>query len=204
MENKLKEILTSATQLFRKYGIKSITMDDVSRHMCLSKKTLYQYVSNKNDLVEKAVELMAAQNAFNCEEDMQSFNAIEKHVRHYEKITTFLSELNPSFEYDLQKYYQKQWYKLMETRRSVLFEKMKSDIIQGIEEGFFRNNFDVEKVVLFNLIRIEGLKETDVLPQFNYKLIDVVQEFFNYHIYAISTPKGIEEYNKLMEKHKLK
>jgi AcrR family transcriptional regulator len=179
-------------------------MDDVSRHMCLSKKTLYQYVSNKNDLVEKAVELMAAQNAFNCEEDMQSFNAIEKHVRHYEKITTFLSELNPSFEYDLQKYYQKQWYKLMETRRSVLFEKMKSDIIQGIEEGFFRNNFDVEKVVLFNLIRIEGLKETDVLPQFNYKLIDVVQEFFNYHIYAISTPKGIEEYHKLMEKHKLK
>jgi AcrR family transcriptional regulator len=39
-------------QLFKKYGIKSITMDDIARELGMSKKTLYQLVSEKNELVD--------------------------------------------------------------------------------------------------------------------------------------------------------
>ena len=46
-------ILESATELFYRFGIKSITMDDVAKHLSMSKKTLYQYFRDKNEMVMK-------------------------------------------------------------------------------------------------------------------------------------------------------
>ena len=56
MNEELKNILIKVRELYMKYGIKSITMDDVAREMSISKKTLYQYITDKDDLVGKFVD----------------------------------------------------------------------------------------------------------------------------------------------------
>ncbi|MEM1220215.1 MAG: helix-turn-helix domain-containing protein, partial [Bacteroidota bacterium] len=46
-----RDILSRSKRLFLRYGIRSVTMDDISKEMGISKKTLYQYVDNKADLI---------------------------------------------------------------------------------------------------------------------------------------------------------
>ena len=50
-----EKIFSKAEELFMQYGIKSITMDDVAKALGMSKKTLYQYVKDKNDLVNQTI-----------------------------------------------------------------------------------------------------------------------------------------------------
>ena len=79
MNSELENILEKVAALYMKYGVKSITMDDVARELGISKKTLYQYVENKNELVEKVVDYVL--NKKDCEFKMISekeMNAIEK------------------------------------------------------------------------------------------------------------------------------
>jgi AcrR family transcriptional regulator len=42
-----QQLLTGTVHLFMRFGIKSMTMDDISRQLGVSKKTLYLYVSDK-------------------------------------------------------------------------------------------------------------------------------------------------------------
>ncbi|MBZ0243218.1 MAG: TetR/AcrR family transcriptional regulator, partial [Bacteroidales bacterium] len=61
MDSKEKEIIARAAEIFSRYGIKSITMDELARQMSVSKKTLYQYFTDKNELVEKVLDSIMAQ-----------------------------------------------------------------------------------------------------------------------------------------------
>ncbi|MDP4588692.1 MAG: TetR/AcrR family transcriptional regulator, partial [Flavobacteriales bacterium] len=57
MDSKELEIIQKATEIFMQYGIKSVNMDDIARHLGISKKTLYKYVSDKKELVRKGMDL---------------------------------------------------------------------------------------------------------------------------------------------------
>ena len=56
MDEKAQKVLDQVSQLFMQYGIKSLTMDDIARHLGISKKTLYQSFSDKADLVSKGIQ----------------------------------------------------------------------------------------------------------------------------------------------------
>ena len=76
--SELEKILVKVSGMYRKYGIKSVTMDDVAHELGISKKTLYQYVKDKSDLVEKVVEHVRVCNFGNMKEmNKIKGNAIE-------------------------------------------------------------------------------------------------------------------------------
>ncbi len=202
MNKKQEQIIKATAKLFMKYGIRSVTMDEVAKELTISKKTLYQFFKDKTDLVNYVVEFMGDKSDIShCGED-KNLNAVEKHISVYNKVSAILTNANPSFEYDLQKYYPKQFKKMIKTRRNSMFEKMKRDLQQGVDEGFFRADMDVEKVAILNLIRIESIKDNEIIEKYNLKLIDMIQEFFDYHLHAIATEKGIKEYANLLSQEK--
>ncbi|HRX00424.1 MAG TPA: helix-turn-helix domain-containing protein, partial [Cyclobacteriaceae bacterium] len=45
------KILKGATELFLRYGIRSVSMDNIANHLGVSKKTLYQFFKDKNEMV---------------------------------------------------------------------------------------------------------------------------------------------------------
>ena len=53
IDPKLSSILDRTIELFYEFGIKNLSMDDISRKLKISKKTLYRYVNSKEDLIEK-------------------------------------------------------------------------------------------------------------------------------------------------------
>src|SRR5262245_38207492 len=116
---KLEAILDQALRLFMRHGIKSMTMDDVANHLHISKKTLYQFVTDKNDLVERAVSRMHMSNTA-CIEDIcgQGLNAIDEQYEIAKYLAGLLSQVHPSIHYDLEKYHPKAWEQFHRQKRT--------------------------------------------------------------------------------------
>jgi AcrR family transcriptional regulator len=49
-------ILHHADALFMRNGIKSVSMDDIAANMAMSKKTLYKWFANKDEMVHAVME----------------------------------------------------------------------------------------------------------------------------------------------------
>ena len=193
----LEDIIKSTSTLFLKYGIRSVTMDDVAKSLSISKKTLYQYVDDKTDLVEKSVVFISNMFDTSHYNKSENKNVVEKYIDLYKEISSIIKENNHSFEYDLKKYYPQLFQSMKDGRRKVVMTKMTKDMEDGIEQGFFRSDLSIKKIVILHIIRIESLKDNELLQKYNYTLVDIIDEMFNYHFHAIATQKGIKEYKRL-------
>ena len=200
MEEQMQEITKKAAKLFHRYGIKSVSMDDVARELSISKKTLYKLFKDKRDLVAKVLACPAQEVPKKLDES-PTMNAVEKHIMVYKDIVDFLSEMNPSFEYDLKKYYPELHKEMIQARRKTIYENMEKDLKQGIKEGFFRSDMDIDIINTMNIIRIEGFQTMDVKEVYKKDLVDVVKEFFSYHFHAIATEKGLKEFERIIKEN---
>ena len=197
MELTLNKLVSKSLELYLKYGIRSITMDDVARKLAVSKKTVYQLVKDKDDLLTKCIDLKFEEsNNIGCNID-DSLNVLEKYLYIHKNLSHILLELNPSFEYDLEKYYPKQYHTFKKNRREIIYKMMKEDLQQGIQEGYFRADIDIKKLTILTIIKIEALRTTDILKEHNLSMIDILNELFSYHLHAITTPLGTEAFKKL-------
>jgi AcrR family transcriptional regulator len=157
MNEELKNLLAKVRCLYMKYGIKSVTMDDVARELGISKKTLYQYVTDKNDLVKKVVEMELSERA----EDFSlmscpGLNAIEEIFEVHKLVRQMLKDYNPSTEYDLRKYYPDLFTQVIKVRRERIYNNILANLTKGKTEGLYRKELDNEIIAKLQLSRVES------------------------------------------------
>ncbi len=191
--DELKNILARVRCLYQKYGIKSITMDDVSRELGISKKTLYQHVKDKTELVEGVVDMEIERHTeifgkiFN-----NQYNAIEELFEVQKVNNQMIKDHNPSQMYDLKKYYPEQFEKVVKARRNVIYNNILNNIIKGKTEGLYRAELNNELIAKLHLLRIENAFDTDIFTLEEITSNQLFYEIFVYHIRGISTRQGIE------------
>jgi len=197
MKDKAQNILDHVSRLYHRYGIKSITMDDVSRNLGISKKTLYEYFSDKKDLVGQVLESEYTQRClvFNALEN-RNLNAIEELFEIYALIKNLIRDYNPSMEYDVRKYYPELYSHLREVRRKVLFENSLRNILKGKKEGLYRKNLNAELISKLHLFRIETLYDSDLFTSEDLGSFETFHELFIYHLQGILSDKGREFFEK--------
>ena len=106
MDSKKIEILEKATQVFLKYGIKSVTMDDMARELAMSKKTLYNYFSDKNDLVVQIITMKTQYDQQKCQAvKKDANNAIDELFEISAYVSVMMQNIHPSVFYDLKKFH---------------------------------------------------------------------------------------------------
>lgn len=201
MNEELNNILVKVRSLYLKYGIKSITMDDVSRELGISKKTLYQYVTDKTDLVEKVIEL--ERNYRKCEFDQllqDKVNAIEELIGVHKFVYKRMKESNPSTEYDLKKYYPEIFQKFSEERQKAIYERVKENLIKGKAQGIYRSELNEEIISKILLVRTETLHSEHLFDFSEFTSPEFFTEVMIYHIHGIANEKGIGILNSNMEK----
>lgn len=193
MNEDLKKILEKVSCLYRKFGIRSVTMDDVSRELGISKKTLYQYVADKGDLVDKVVEHVRDCN-FSSMDKLKdsSCNAIEQLVKVSQKVNALMQDHSPSYEYDLKKYYPEIYARLMSEKRSMMYDSMIANIRQGKEEGLYREDVDEEIISKLQLIRMENMHSSEIFSEEELHTREFFREMFTYHIRGLATARGLE------------
>lgn len=194
-------IITKVTELFRKYGIKSVTMDDVSRELGISKKTLYQHVADKNDLVAKVMEHEWTEKAGIFDHLMsKSENAIDQLIKINSYVRFQLKYFSFSLDYDLRKYYSKIWEGFNSKRRKVMYDVVLNNIKRGKSEGIYREDLNEEFISKLYVSRVESIHEGDMISIEDFLSSEVYVEAFVYHIRGIANRKGIEYLERNLHK----
>lgn len=192
-EYKLNEIISEARQLFQRYGIKSITMEELSRQLGISKKTLYQHFTDKNDLVEKTLLHMMSEKECTMKELFEKdMNAVEEVFEMFRLANEMVRTHNPSLEFDLQKFYPQIFKRLREFHRNNIYESTLNNLKKGKEEGYYRNDLNEEIIAKLFVIRIENLMHTDMLTSEDIHSDKFFKEVFKYHMYGILSSTGLQ------------
>ena len=191
MEDKFKDILAKAIALFMQFGVKSQTMDDVASKLGMSKKTLYQYVSNKEDLVLKAIRFFVENQKKQFEEILQTEgNAIEHFIAINKVISAQLKQMHPSIMFDVQKYYPEAWNVVRDFKIEFISQLIKDNITQGVKESLYRPNLNKEIVAFMYVTMADNLFSMNPLSM-KYSIFDLHRELVRYHIRAIASEKGL-------------
>lgn len=193
-----EELLENISELFLKYGLRSTSMDDICSHLKISKKTLYQYFTNKDDVVEQV--LLHRRDNHRTQKDIQELrqhNSIEIMLSIRDHIITNLNSRMPANLFDLKKYHPDVYQRVNEKDQIFIHDLLNDVITKGIKEGNFRENIDREVQVYLFTKQMAFLGEPEMMSEIKYSPEIVVSTIVENVIRSFSTSKGIQELEKL-------
>lgn len=191
------KIISKASDMFLKLGFKSITMDDIAREMCISKKTIYKYFCNKEILIEESTEAIHKEIHEIIDTIIkQNHNAIEENFEIRKMFKEMFKSSDTSPIYQLKKHYPEIYEKVMLREINECNLAFEQNIKKGIQQGLYRENFNIESYIQFYYQLIFSIKANIVSEKEGQK---IELEILEYHTRAMATPKGLIE----LEKHLL-
>lgn len=197
------KIQKGAEELFMRYGVRSISMDDIARHLSVSKKTLYQHFADKEDIVTLTCK-------GHLDRNVEEFEAIRKRARNAIEELVHLSvclkrnmqDMNPSLLFDLQKYHPKAWKVWLDHKNKFIRESVVRNLKQGMEEGSFRRDMDPEVIASVRLEIIQMAFNEEIFPREKFRLPDVQMQIFDHFVFGLLTEKGRKLFLKCKQENK--
>jgi AcrR family transcriptional regulator len=189
-------ILAGAAELFMRYGCKSVTMDDIARHLAVSKKTIYQFFRDKDEVVSTF-----AWNQFDCEkgcmkEIMETAkDAVDETMLISRHMRETFSKINPSLLYDMQKYHAKAWEAYADYKQSFVADHIRNNLRRGVAEGLYREDIDVEILARLRLEMIQMALDPRIFPPSRFAIIDIQMQMMELFVRGIATKKGFDLLN---------
>ena len=185
--------LKRVEDLFLRYGIKSISMDDVARELGISKKTLYQFVDSKDDLVNKMLERHIDEEKKQCDQLFHvAGNAVEEMFLVIDNNAQQLQQMKANIVYDLQKYHRDAWEMIRDFQRSFLYTIIRKNLERGISEGLYRSDINVDIVAKMHIALSFQMFDEDIFPQNAYPKAGLFREFLLHYLYGIVSDKGLQ------------
>lgn len=195
MDDKLRMILKESSHLFIKYGLRSLSMDDICREIGISKKTLYQYVANKTELISKTLDFVVKDAVSAVEQATQEgCNAIDQLLIVSRKVCSEMHHFNPSITFDLQKYYPEIYRNFNQAKKEIIFRQIVENMKRGISEGLYRDDLPVDLVARLYVQKLEYINDPDFLQSEDFSFSNMFQVMFDNHIRGISNVKGLAYY----------
>ena len=193
-------IIEESRKLFFKYGVKQVTMDDVSKNLSMSKKTLYQYFSDKDELVEDVTKVHLEQEKMEMDDiSNNSANSIEELYQVSRCIRKNINEINPAVLFDLKRSYHKSYLLWTKFKEEYIAESIIKNLKRGIEDGYFRKEINLEIMAKLRLMEIQLLFDNELFPMRQFDFRDVQLQLFNHFVFGIVTGKGRELYAEYLE-----
>ena len=184
-------IRDKAKELFLRYGIRSVSMDDIANQLGMSKKTIYQYFTDKNELVDAVIEdelQNMQQDCLKCGVDAK--DAIEEIFLTVDQVIEQLSSMNPMVLYDMEKFHIRAYQRFMEHKNKFLLQVIRKNLEWGVKEGLYRSDIDVDVLSKFRLDSMMIPFNIDLYPPSRYKLSDVTKIIIEHYLYGVASLKG--------------
>ena len=192
METMENEIIGKAHEMFQRYGLRPVTMDDIAKELSVSKKTLYKYFANKEELVERAVErVMDKVSARMVELLKAEGNAIDMLFAMDEVVCANIEAHDHSMQFQLERYYPELYAKLEGRKREMVLKMMHANIEQGKREGLFRAELNNDVVAFLYYSRARLMTESDTAEFEQMSMPELMREILIYHVRGVANAKGI-------------
>ncbi|MDP9046937.1 MAG: TetR/AcrR family transcriptional regulator [Bacteroidota bacterium] len=195
-------IIQGGEELFLKAGIKSVTMDDIAQHLGMSKKTIYQFFKDKNDLVIALVRKKLKDDEDQmCAIISQSGNVIEEMINMMKCSEEIFSRINPIVIHDMQKYHPDAWKQFQDFKSGVLVKTLEELLTKGIQQGYIRTDIDVKIIARMRVYQVELGFNSVVFPVAEFSTWKVQYQFLEHFNYGICTLKGYKLLNEYKNIH---
>ena len=193
-----ERILEKATDLFMRYGIRSITMDEIASQLGVSKKTLYQFFADKDTMVEAVVNEEMKRN----EEDCRQYSALAENAVHeiflaMDNMQEMLKAMNPQLIHDLEKHHTVAFKRLKQYKYHFLYGMIRDNLERGIKEEIYRQDINADLTIRHRIESAFMPFNQEVFPQNKFPMNQACQELAVLFLHSICSPKG----KKLIEKY---
>jgi AcrR family transcriptional regulator len=193
-------ILQRAMDMFQRYGLRAMTMDDVCRELAMSKKTLYQHFANKADLVDQAVRHVFGLHQFSMDQiAAEHENAIDRMISRYAFLMRMMESHGPNMMFPLKKYYPKTYDWLFAQRQRTMVEALVQTIKDGQAQRLFREDLEPELVAQIHFTTMVGLADSDAVTENFSQRRALIWTAISLFIRSISTAQGLNYFNELKE-----
>lgn len=195
MEKMEKEILTRSVTLFNRYGLRPVTMDDIAKDLSISKKTVYKYFANKEELVRKGVNesFTAISSRMLALLDYKDGNAIDMLFQMDAQVCHSIEEHDPSIQFQLERYYPEVSASLEKRKREIVLRLMTENINRGKKENIYRKELNSEIVSFLYYSRARlMLQEESFFEQNKWSIPEIMREILIYHIRGIASAEGVK------------
>ncbi|MDB5131461.1 MAG: hypothetical protein JWR02_1210 [Mucilaginibacter sp.] len=177
-------------------------MDDIAKHLGMSKKTIYQFFKDKNDLVLALVKKKLKDD----EEQMsaiisKSGNVIEEMINMMKCSEEIFSRINPIVIHDMQKYHPDAWKQFQDFKSGVLISTLEQLLTKGIKQGYIRPDIDVKIIARMRVNQVELGFNTAIFPVAEFSTWKVQYQFLEHFNYGICTLKGYKLLNQYKNIH---
>jgi len=198
----IERIVNGGEELFLQAGIKSVTMDDIAKHLGMSKKTIYLFFKDKNELVLALVSKKLKED----EEQMagiisKSTNVIEEMINMMRCSEEIFSRINPIVIHDMQKYHPEAWERFQNFKATVIVQTLEELLNKGIKQGYIRPDIDVKVLAIMRVNQVELGFNSAVFPVAEFNIWNVHQQLTEHFNYGVCTLKGYKLLNQYKNIH---
>lgn len=196
MSTKTK-ILQGAEELIFKYGIKNITMDDIARHLSMSKKTIYKFYKEKDEIVHSLFQLSIENDKIRFKKINEgSQNVIAEVFEMMKEMREMFTKINPIVFFELSKYYPETWKEFQNFKNGFISDMVENNLLQGQKDGYIRKDINVKLLAKLRVETIEMALNGTIFSQFN--MVETQLAITEHFLYGVCTLKG----HKLINKYK--
>ena len=191
-------ILRHAMLLFMQKGIKSVSMDDIAASMAMSKKTLYKWFANKDEMVHAVMTQHLLESQHDCEQlQAQATSAVDELFGMMNWMRQQFSEVHPSIFYDMQKFHPTTWQLWLDHKQEYILAQITDNLRRGMSEELYRADLDVPVLARLRLAQIELAFNPDVFPPRQFDVQRLQQVIIEHYMLGIASLKGHKLINDL-------
>jgi AcrR family transcriptional regulator len=188
-----QKIIEEGARMFRTYGIRAVTMDMLASQLGISKRTIYEVFSDKDELLKGVILwMLVKQREIMTRIFSESENVIEAIFKMIDLMMDHFQKMSPAFQMDMKRLH-REVNKTPEEQADLPYFSNNSEILdRGIKEGVFRNDIDVEitNKCLLEVARMSNDK--NVFPPDDFSNKEVIRNFYINYLRGISTQKGLD------------
>lgn len=192
-----ERILSEAEQLFWRYGVRSVTMEDIARELGISKKTIYQHFSDKEDILYQVINQKISADVTEIECSMQeNDNPVEGLLMVLELMEKNKAEVSPNLLVDIKRYYPKAFALFRKHIDQHLMKSILENIQNGMTQGLYRADINPTILARMRTEQIELAFNSEFFPASQYAMLDIQRQLIHHFVRGMLTEKGFAIYNQ--------
>ena len=196
-----ERILTAAEQLFWKYGVRSVTMEDIAKQLGISKKTIYQHFTDKEDILYQVIQEKVASDIteMHCMA-IETANPIEELMMVLEMMRKNQHEVSPNLVIDIKRHYPQAFGLFRQHMDQHIMKSILGNIQKGVSQGLYRSDINPAILARMRVEQIELAFNNDFFPTDQYPMLDVQRELIHHFVRGMLTEQGFTIYNHYVNK----
>ena len=196
MDQQYEQIILVASKMFHQYGIRNVSITEICSELHISKKTFYIHFAQKQDLVDAIITYENEIQFKKFEKGLLNKNAIDSLIFIIRELKKNVDCTPHALWYDIQKYYPQIFEKHNQQRVETIKNGFEQNLNQGIEEGYYRSDLDIELISIFHSIQLKTTFEMMEQSSKKYSKKRLLDFFIDLIIHLIANDKGLKYMNE--------